>query len=303
MHATEVGNTVIFNPAPEVQFLAGASMALAVIAGIMLPRIRDGVVAGVAVQALVAAISIALRKDGFQALTVDFGHLLSWINVAVFYVQWLFVFLLAFGCRSLIHAIRAANDDDVRGGNASWLKRLLRLEGEYLLHERALSFPLRPEMRRLSPNEFARTVSALSARLPFVLPMTLTIDNVVLRLPAKGSAGWLLFHRWRFVATIGSAVEPTVDGFLRLNRLDRFMGLFLANAWAVMLAFMIVVVGALLIEGNWSALVVLLMAPLLFLWLRLCFSMYVPQRVRGEASVRQLLGDLRDDGDGPHSLS
>ena len=106
MHATEVGNTVFFNPAPEAQFLAAVSMALAVIAGIMLPRIRDGSVAGVVVQALVALIPVALREDGFQTLTVDFSYLLSWVSTAVFYVQWLFVFLVTFACDRCVRSAR-----------------------------------------------------------------------------------------------------------------------------------------------------------------------------------------------------
>jgi hypothetical protein len=164
-------------------------------------------------------------------------------------------------------------------------------QAEYLLHELRVAFALKPALCGLSPEDFVTAVGRQVQSYDFFVPMTLTYRGVTFTTPAHGSAGWMLFHRWRFVANIvvqGGAC--TVDGRLRLRALDRVMSLFVANVWIVMLVpILFLVLEATFAEGRYEALLMLLMVPVLFLWMRFVTSMLVPQRRRGEAGVRGLL--------------
>jgi hypothetical protein len=169
----------------------------------------------------------------------------------------------------------------------SWFSRLLDWEAKWLLHERELSFPLRMDWLELSPLALLGEISKLPANLDFLVPMKLTIGSTTIRTPGMGSVGWLLFQRWRFIAAIE---EGFVRGRLQLNMLDRSMALTVVNAWAVMLAIWVVIVVGLVARGDWAALGMLVFVPLLFGWISLVASMYIPLRKRSEASVHAFLG-------------
>ena len=164
-------------------------------------------------------------------------------------------------------------------------------QAEHLFHERTIAFPLSPALCGLAPETFKARVETLVERCAFLPPMTLSYGGMTFMTRERGSAGWMLFHRWRFTAAIAATDGVClVEGRFRLRALDRTMGLFVANAWAAMLVLMVLIVLQAGLEmGSWDGLIILAMVPLLYLWLSFCMSMYVPQRRRGEADVRALL--------------